>query len=415
MKRSLIISFLLLYTFLVSYGQDFNYKIPFRSGGENRFYKIELLPEILSKARADLGDIRSYDEKKREVPYLLERTQAIQNQQYFREYPLLEKTSKPGVSTTLVVRNQSRKKINNLGILLKNTNVTKKAGLSGSPDGKSWYALENNYIIQTVANPQETSEVRVLNFPLSDYEFYRLEINDSASAPLNILAVGYYDFKAEAGEYYQLANLNLSQTDSSEVKASFLKFKFPEPVLIDKLVFEVDSTTFYRRNATVFERQLISGRRGRKYYEMVPVQSFEISAANSNAILLNGFRSAEFFVMVENGDNPPLGFKNARALQLKTYLLAELKRNKLYELKVGNDKATKPVYDLEYFKEKIPQNSPVLIPEEIISAKKSEASENQVNNFFQNKLLIWAAILTVIAFLSFMTWQMLREADKTKN
>src|SRR5689334_10292569 len=127
MKRLLLFSGLIFSTYLVSFAQDFKYRIPVKAGEENRFYKIELRPEIVSKAKADLGDFRLFDEKKREIPYLLERSQAVHNQQYFREYVLLEKSSKPGVSTTLVVRNQGLKKINNLGILLKNTNVTKKA------------------------------------------------------------------------------------------------------------------------------------------------------------------------------------------------------------------------------------------------------------------------------------------------
>ena len=138
MKHILIIFWLVCSTFGTSSAQNFNYTIPVKAGFENRFYKIELRPEILSKAKSDLSDIRIFDEKNREIPYLLERNQATRNHQYFREYALLEKKSKPGVNTTLIVRNQSRNKINNLGILLKNTNVTKKASLSGSLDGQSW-------------------------------------------------------------------------------------------------------------------------------------------------------------------------------------------------------------------------------------------------------------------------------------
>ena len=181
------------------------------------------------------------------------------------------------------------------------------------------------------------------------------------------------------------------------------------------MVLEVDSTTFYRRNATVFTQQLIPGKRGRKHAEFVPVQSFELSSNSSNSISLNGFLAAEFVLMVENGDNPPLQFKNVKAFQLKTQLIAELKRNKTYEIMIGNEKALKPAYDLEYFKEKIPENLPVLIPGKIILNKKTASSENPINHFFQSKLLIWAAILIVITLLGFMTWQMLRESGNTKS
>ena len=96
-------------------------------------------------------------------------------------------------------------------------------------------------------------------------------------------------------------------------------------------------------------------------------------------------------------------------------LLAELKQNRDYELRVGNEKVIKPNYDLEYFKEKIPQNAPVLIPGKIISIEIKPESKTSINRFFQSKLLIWAAILVVITLLGFMTWQMFRESGTPKS
>ncbi len=412
MKKLLLICWFLCGVFFVAQAQDFKYYGTIQAGAESRFYKIMLAPEVVSKAQADLADIRLKDWKNREVPYILERAAALERHQYFQEYPVVEKVSNKGVNTTLVVRNQNRNKINNLGLLIKNTNVIKKASLSGSPDGENWYALENNFVLQNVASALETSEVKILNFPLSDYEYYRLEINDSASAPLNILAAGYYDFRAEAGEFTEINNFHHSQIDSAEKKQTYLSFSFPEPVLIDKLVFEIDSTTFFRRNATVFEKQTYTGKRGRQSVEYVSVHSFQLESNSSNTVALNGFRSSDFLIVIDNGDNPPLHVKKAQAFQLKTYLIAELKGSKNYTLQVGNEKALKPAYDLEYFKDKIPEGLPILTVQNVTSAPKITSQTSGVNGFFRNKIIIWIAIIGVIALLAFMTWQMLHEAGK---
>ena len=169
-----------------SFGQGFRYQASLPPAATQGFYKIALTPPIAARLKTDFSDIRLYDSARREVPYLLEREAATQSRKLFREYEIVRKTILPGGNTTLVLRNPARSKINNISLLIKNTNVRKKASLSGSNDAQTWYGLEDNYYLHSLYSPAATAEVNLLNFPLSDYEYYRLIINDSTSAPLNI-------------------------------------------------------------------------------------------------------------------------------------------------------------------------------------------------------------------------------------
>ncbi|MBK0403870.1 hypothetical protein I5M27_12795 [Adhaeribacter sp. BT258] len=411
MKKAVAIFWILLTLKTLGFGQQKLFKAPLPAVSENGFYKINLRPEIISYTNADFSDLRILDDKNRELPYLLERTATEKTTRYFREYPVISKNSVPKVNTTLIIQNPRKSKINNLGLVIKNTNVSKIASLSGSSDSQNWFALEDDYVLQSVTNTEETSEVKVLHFPLSDYEFYKLEINDSASAPLNILAAGFYDFNAEKGQYQIIPDLTFDRTDSTQVKKTFLWFSSERPVLIDKLEFEIDSTTFYLRNATVFVKETVYSRRNKKQETWVPVHHFQLRSDAANSFQISGFRAKEFYVEIENADNPPLEILAVKAYQLKTSLIAELKKNRRYELHFGNEKAVAPAYDLPFFKDKLPENLPVLEPLTVNKNAMPEAGKSAVNRFFQDKSLIWIALLLVIAFLGYMTYQMLKEAS----
>ncbi|MFC5271653.1 hypothetical protein [Adhaeribacter terreus] len=411
MRKIVVVFWMLLSLKTLCFGQEKLYKAPLPAVSENGFYRINLRPEIVRFTNADFSDLRIHDNKNHELPYLLERTATEKTTRYFREYPIVGKNNIPKINTTLVIQNPRKSKINNLALVIKNTNVSKNASLSGSADAQNWYALEDDYLLQSVSNSEATSEVKVLHFPLSDYEFYKLEINDSASAPLNILTAGFYDFNAENGQYEIIPELSLKRTDSANIKKTFLWFSAEMPVLIDKLDFKIDSATFYLRNATVFVRKTVNDRRNKKLESWVPVQSFQLRSDGKNAFQFTGFRAKEFYVEIENADNPPLNIAAVNAFQLKTYLIAELKKNREYALYFSDAKAVLPTYDLPFFKDKLPGNLPVLEPLAVIKNAMPEAPKSAVNRFFQHEILIWIALLVVIAFLGYMTYKMLKETS----
>jgi hypothetical protein len=393
--------------------QKFGFTAKVEQAPEDGFYRILLNPEIQNRLNAAGSDIRLYDWKNREVPYLLDKTKAVQTQTFFREYPIVQKEIIPNRRTSLVVHNPARTKISNLSLVIKNTNVPKKASLSGSSDAQNWYALEANFMLQSVSSATETSEVKVISFPLSDYEYYRLEINDSASAPLNILAAGYYDFGAVNGQYTQVPGLTYTRSDSSLTQTTWLAFKSVLPISLDNLQFGIDSPAFFLRNATVLVPQTLSGRRGRSYTELTPVSQFQLVSDSKNTLELPGFRSREYYIAIANEDNPPLHIKSVKAFQLNTYLVANLKSAKPYELHFGDENAPAPSYDLVNFREKIPAEPPVLKPLELRKLTQPGSATTPVNTFFKDKIVIWIVLLGVLALLAFMTFKMMKETGNS--
>lgn len=394
----------------LSFGQSFRYQASLPPATAEGFYKIAVTPPIAARLKTDFSDIRLYDSEHREVPYLLEREEAAQTRKLFREYEIVHKNIVAGGNSTLVLRNPTRSKINNISLLIKNTNVRKKASLSGSNDAQTWYGLEDNYYLHSLYSRAATAEVNLLNFPLSDYEYYRLVINDSTSAPLNILSAGYYDTYSENGKYTAVPDVKFTQTDSAKVKQTYIYFRNPAPVHADKITWQINGPAYYLRQATLYAAQFRQKRRRKTYKTYEPVATFTLQSNKENTFALSNFKSHDFYLVIHNQDNPPLRITNIQFSFLNTYLVAPLQKTASYYLAFGNEETALPEYDLAYFKDSIPANLPVIDPTSLKSL--NTLPEQKPATIFTNKNIIWVAIVLVIALLGFMSYRMLQETGK---
>jgi len=408
-----IICFISLFFLLaqLSSGQQFQYQAELAPISADNFYKIQLTPAIIAHLQNRFHDIRLYNEKKQEVPYLVVREQPVQTRKLFRPYEVVSQTSTPNVGTSVILRNPSQSRINNISLIIRNSNIRKRARLSGSADARTWYGIREDFWLQAIYSNTATTEVKLLNLPLSDYEYYKLEINDSVSAPLNILSAGYYDTYAENGKYMALPEVKFRQTDSSAVKQTFIRFALPAPVLADLISFEVSGPALYRRQATLFRAQIRKRKRWRRPYKTYePVASFQLQSNGENTFALPDFNANDFYLVIDNQDSPPLQIKHIRFYLLNTYLVASLQKGQAYQLQFGDAKTKAPAYDLSYFKDNIPSQLPIITPGEIITLNRPDKTKSAT--FFRNKNIIWVAIILVIGLLGFMTYQMLQETKK---
>jgi Protein of unknown function (DUF3999) len=217
--------------------------------------------------------------------------------------------------------------------------------------------------------------------------------------------------------YLPVAGLRWRQHGNLQHKKTILRFSAPAPVPIDRLVFTIAAPALYHRQATLYRRQEHRGRRerrGRRPRDYQPVSQFVLAANQDNVLLLSGFRSADFYVEIQNGDNPPLVIEKVGAYQLPTYLVASLSAGQTYHLAFGSqERMYPPAYDLAYFRNQIPRQLPTLEPGQISRAAEGrQPAGHPANAFFTNRYLIWAALLAVIALLGYMSYKILKETGK---
>ena len=147
---------------------------------------------------------------------------------------------------------------------------------------------------------------------------------------------------------------------------------------------------YYRRHATLFEKRArtLNGKRT-EYYN--PIENFELTTGRKAIIELTDVRGQEFLIEIENEDNPPLVISSVEAFQLNRYLTTWLNKGTVHTIQFGQHTLNRPVYDLAFFKDSIPNEIKILKPGDVKILATSNASVQET--FFTSQNIIWAAIV----------------------
>ncbi|RDV13169.1 hypothetical protein DXT99_20700 [Pontibacter diazotrophicus] len=182
-RHRLLFSILLLLSgSTLTRAQEYNWKAPVAPAPEKGYYRILLSPEVRGNLQADLSDVRLMNEQQQEVPYLLRSEQPVQYKKLFKPYTILHYNRKKDCCSELLIENTNKRKIDNISLLIKNADVRKQVHLSGSDDRENWFVLKAQDVLHTLNSTESTARLRLLEFPLNDYRYLRLQLNDSSSA-----------------------------------------------------------------------------------------------------------------------------------------------------------------------------------------------------------------------------------------
>ena len=403
MKKGLFIMFSLLITGSL-FSQGYQWQADVSKNDSTTFYKIDLEPDVVAKLNDRFSDIRIKDEKGKDVPYFIEKEPFSVTKRVFKEYEVIQKIKWTNGATVLVVENKAKDTINNMQLQIKNFDVRKRLELAGSDEYRDWYTIKENYTFHSADGRQTTSEVKSLNFPYTDYRYYRIIIYDWYSLPINVMKIGYYDTYQEEGKFKKLENPTLTRVDSASVKQTYIKVRFDETPYFDKLIIKVDKPEYYYRKAKIcFKRE---DKKGRVYYE---VEDYITLNSNSDLTLyFSDFQHKEFYIAIDNEDNPPLENIRIEAFQLNRYLITHLESDKNYKLVFDNeDVYAKPNYDIDHFKNRIGDDIEVLQTGEITPIQYQVKKK-----VITSTLWMWGAIGVVALLLGYMSYKMIAEMEK---
>lgn len=412
MKSSMrtLLFFVLIVACHVCMGQTFVAEAELPAVDKDGFYNISLSPETSQYLNEAFTNIRILDDKNKEVPYLMRVESPHNVTEVFRDYSIIEKKQTKNRFTTIVLHNPDQRLSNNMHLVVKNADVTKEATLLGSDDKVNWFALNQHFVLTPAASREGTSEIKIVNFPLSNYQYYSLQIDDSTSAPLNILTAGYFEVQTADGGYAEVPVKEIVKTDSASEKKSYVRVRFGGNRTIDRFDLTMKGAPFYLRHATVFipMTRKAKGQKPQTYY--APIQQIEISSKRPTSIELSALRVKELLIVIDNKDNPPLEVDKFSAYQLNRYLTAWLKAGSTYSVKVGKPELAAPAYDISFFKDSIPESPGVL---QLGAFKLNSASRPIApDKIFTTKTYIWVAVIAVIVILGFMSVRLLNEAGR---
>lgn len=405
-----IILLLLSFNIYYSVHSQFNWEATIDSIQKDSYYKILLPPEINGKLKNDFSDIRIFDNEEKEIPYLIMSEKPVSYITLFKEYEIAKKIITKNCCTELMLHNVLKSKINNVHLVIKNAEVSKSAKLSGSDDGNEWFVLKEKFFLQSINNANETAEIKLLNFPLTNYKFLKLEIVDSTSAPLNILKAGYYDTNSEKAKYSEIPLQSIKQTDSTSLKKTFLRLNFGQQQYIDMIEIDVEQPNLYLRRGSICQETEVKIKKQKTDTVLTKIHDFELNSKEENIISFSNFPAKELILIIENADNYPLKFKSIKAWQIAHYLVGDLRQGKKYSLRFGHEKIYAPDYDLKYFQDSIPKDLSTINTIGLKNIRKKE--EVRTTSFFKSTLAIWFAIGAVLVLLGLMSVKIVRDLGK---
>lgn len=368
------------------------YKAALPTIPKDAFYAIDLPQQVLGCTLNDFSDIRIKNSDGKEVAWLLQEDVRSGHDSEFIPY---QTSVTSATRRTNLLITTDRKPLSSFILKIKNADTEKEANLTGSNDGKQWFAVRETIRLNNISSTSETEALLYLNFPLSDYKYYKMAINDSLTTPLNIVGVGR--IKDESFYERNLLEVPAQQVRMQEKgKWTEIELTYPYKYAIERVAFYISSPKFFSRTVNIAVPADVSWSNVLTHSNGNP-QSFAL-----------GVEASALKLSVFNGDDQPLTIDSVKTYIRKYYLVAALQKGGNYTLTYGDPKATFPQYDLS-FRHQLPAEIEHLTIKNIEQAAQLASPEApSAWLVFLKKYGIWIIIAVVIVQILLMVRKLMK-------
>ncbi|MFB9841742.1 hypothetical protein [Mucilaginibacter ginsenosidivorans] len=378
---------------------QFKYRADIANIDSSGVYKIELQPDFIAKSvKGELYDIRIDDETGKFVAYSIITNPLDKVKPVFVDFPEVKPNTASDSATIYIAENKGKTRISELWLQLKNTAVSRLANLSGSDDLQHWFAIREDIRLQDGGESENTEFDQVLNFPASDYRYFRVTIRNKNKDMVKVIRSGIY-VSDEAGLNKMMLSplpaVRLSSRGESKQTSYFVELG--DSYLVNQLHLDVSSPKYYNRRISIYDvgnninQALIDTR---------------ISSSGSNYFIISA-KTNKLRVDIVNGDDNPLIIKDIRAYQQKQFAVSYLEKRHHYALLAGDSTANEVSYDLSFMHSEPLSQFSLISHSAVYENPAFGARHFAVKRDYT--LLIWVSIAVVLLILGLLTWRMVKE------
>ena len=377
---------------------------------QDGYHTIVLSPEVVGRSQADLGDLRLLDSLGHEVPYLLEFEPAMHERTWIHTYTLL-RNERVNKHTIVEIQADSAATVDELQLRIRNAMVSKRAHITGSDDRENWYMIQDE-CLSVGEGDGATSVLRFVDLPLSDYRYYRIVLNDSLTAPVQVLDLGHSARARSEGRYTPVIALTFTRVEDRST--SRIALFGTSPFKADRLTFTIQSDGPYARQGSFLAHVFpeVPGRlHKRSTMREESLGGFTLASYGRGTINGPGSITDTLWITIENQSDRPLEISGIRAFQLEHRLIAKLRSRMRYTITTGDAKARSPRYDLEQFRDSIPASLALLDMPAMVAAPMIAAPRPMID---PSALWLWAAIIILGLLIAIPAVRLLRKTEGTK-
>ncbi len=377
----------------------------------NGLHKLVLPAEIRSFSNEDLSDFRILDSKGNEVPYFSDKNaESISNSNY-KEYKIISKSEIPKKQSLFIFENPE-KTINQVALTIANYDGEKTYSLSGSNDQQQWFGISNNSYLSDLNASDATFVSKTITFPLTNYKFIKIDLDDKKSLPIRIIGVGNFNLKSQLTSLLPIAYSKKTVTEIKAEKKTQIHVVFENTNFLDQIHFSISNPKLYKRYATIYK--IVSEKIKHKFVnQKVEIIGFELNSDSQNTFNLASLHEKDFYIEIQNDDNQPLEIKDIEFSQVPVYVIADLKTNENYTVKTGNPDLMAPVYDISNFKNSISSNLPIA---EILDIQTPKIATEVVakKEFWQESWFMWVCICVAAIAILYFTSSLIKDMKKSE-
>ncbi|RYD58653.1 MAG: DUF3999 family protein [Sphingobacteriales bacterium] len=402
-NKAVIALCLLMALIITASAQTFRYEMALKPVPADGFYKIVLNSDVLAAVSPDLRDLRITDNKSRFIPYIREAKQIIDANE-FTPLSIMANITDTAGNTVLDIENTTGNGIANVSFFIKNTYAERQLSVSGSNDRGKWFIIREDILLTPAVGYDRDEFMQSIAFPLSTYRYLRFVIRNNKSDALNIVSAGLIN-NSSAREmpptYITHTAPTTTQKDSSNGN-SYIYIDQNNANFIEQLSIDIAAPPLYERPVTLYRLDEFA-------QAYLQVRSFTLSSKGDRSFIIPATTAQSLMLVIENGDNLPLSVSGVSLGYLPKTIITYLEKGKDYSLLLNAADATPPNYDLEQFRDSIPQDAPLLTyePIEIIEGKTETEQKD-------SKAIIWIAIIAGIGLLGFFTFKLAKDMNEQK-
>ncbi|MFZ4797874.1 MAG: hypothetical protein ACOYMA_10290 [Bacteroidia bacterium] len=380
---SLVILFVLLITNV--FAQKFTHSGNIEPVKVKSFYQIHLPNELRQFAQQNLSDVRILDKNKNQIPY----KQNVYNfQQEIKGFSELKYSNDH--NSVFIIEKGDTNYWNSFILKIKNNALTKQYTLSGSNDNENWYAITDTNTFTLSNNMYSSETYQLIEFPQVDYQFIKLIIDNSVSAPINVLAIGCATSTFLDNYFDKITPKKYELINDSANKTTIIHIQFDEPQQIDKFKLSISSPTYFLREANLHKKvSKLYKNKMTPYRETISL--FEINSKGNLQYEVNVFEK-DFYIEISNFDNQPLQIDSIEFFQTPYFLVAELSHDNHYQVLCGDKSLAIPNYDIGNFNELNNVNIPQLHVFQITDLRGPKRPEVTLESFLEQKWFMWVCI-----------------------
>ncbi len=405
--NNLFVVFLLLAnSFVFGQTNQYNYQREL-NGIKDQWHSINLPDDVFSRITNNLSDIRIFGYTNNgdtvESPYLIKlKSDKISDNNV--TFSIINTShNKNGYYFTFEV--PSNETVNQIKLDFVQKNFDWKVNLEGSQNQQEWYSIKDDYRILSIQNELTDYQFTKLSFPDSKFRYYRILLKSKEEPKINYAKVTLHKFEDGNYKTYSVSNLNISEDKKS--KETEVNVDLLIPVSICQLNISIkDTFDFYRPITIQYLSDSVKTEKG-WIYNYTTLANGTLNSLEINKFNFDSRIAKKLKIIIHNGDNQPLKIDDVEVKGYNYELLARFTETANYFLVYGNNKATKPNYDIEKFTKNIPEFlTPLTLGlEQKINNKKSPDTEA----LFNNKNWLWAIILVTILLLGWFSLKMIKK------